>query len=566
MSEIDDADATGAYAGKVGTRLRAIRRQKRLSLQDVEASSDQEFKASVLGAYERGERAISVPRLQRLARFYRVPVDQLLPGDDGPDFGPRPGDGDVVIDLTAAAVVARAEERSVKIDLTAMERLEGTDAEMLTRYLRMIQVQRGDFNGRVLTVRRDDLRAIACILDVTPDLAVDRLEGLGVMYAGVPASSTAHLNPRRSRHHGAVTDRSVRRLPPRAVLRGALRLLRVRHVDRSPPPHRRLPRRVPGRRRPARRRPGCRRRRRSSSGGGTPVDGPGRRPGRGARPHPARRRTPRSPSSATPTTSPASSLDTYRAGGREPAVVRRAVDLRPRARGARAAPTTAPTSSARVELARAAGFDTFNLDVIYGGAGESLDDWCRTARRRRRPRPAARLGLRPHRRGRHAARRSTPPATPTTTTRPTSTSPPPSGSAPPGYDWYEISNWSRPGHECRHNLLYWTMGEYQGLGCAVPLPPRRPPVLEPAHARALHRRGHRAAPRSRPPTSASTTTPAPSRRCSSRCAPATACPPAPLDADELPGLVAPHPDDPDRLVLTVDGRLLANEVALRLHV
>ena len=37
-----------------------------------------------------------------------------------------------------------------------------------------------------------------------------------------------------------------------------------------------------------------------------------------------------------------------------------------------------------------------------------------------------------------------------------------------------------------------------------------------------------------------------------------------LDADELPGLVEPHPDDPDRLVLTVAGRLLANEVALRL--
>jgi transcriptional regulator with XRE-family HTH domain len=190
MSETLDTDANGAYAGKVGTRLRAIRRQKRLSLQDVEASSNQEFKASVLGAYERGERAISVPRLQRLARFYRVPVDQLLPGDDGPDFGPRPGDGDLVIDLTQGRTALRSEERSVKIDLTSMEQLEGTDAEMLTRYLRMIQVQRGDFNGRVLTVRRDDLRAIACILDVTPDLAVDRLEGLGVMYTTVstPAS------------------------------------------------------------------------------------------------------------------------------------------------------------------------------------------------------------------------------------------------------------------------------------------------------------------------------------------------------------------------------------------
>ena len=65
----------------------------------------------MLGAYERGERAISVPRLQRLARFYRVPVDQLLPGDDGPDFGPRPGDGDLVIDLTQRRAAARGDER-----------------------------------------------------------------------------------------------------------------------------------------------------------------------------------------------------------------------------------------------------------------------------------------------------------------------------------------------------------------------------------------------------------------------------------------------------------------------
>src|SRR5689334_23836215 len=113
MSEIEDAEETGAYAGKVGGRLRAIRRQKRLSLQDVEASSVQEFKASVLGAYERGERAISVPRLQRLARFYSVPVDQLLPRDDD-DHGP-----DTVIDLEEGTVSGTrvVEEHPVTIDL-----------------------------------------------------------------------------------------------------------------------------------------------------------------------------------------------------------------------------------------------------------------------------------------------------------------------------------------------------------------------------------------------------------------------------------------------------------------
>lgn len=160
-----------SYSRKVGERLRAIRRQKRLSLQEVEAASDQEFKASVLGAYERGERAISVPRLQRLARFYNVPVDQLLPSDDGPGFAPQ-------------AAAAPIHDSSVTIDLRRLENLSGPEAEMLNRYLTMIQVQRQDFNGRMLTIRRDDLRAIACILGVSVDSASGKLDDLGLSLAG----------------------------------------------------------------------------------------------------------------------------------------------------------------------------------------------------------------------------------------------------------------------------------------------------------------------------------------------------------------------------------------------
>ena len=105
----------GSYSRKVGERLRAIRRQKRLSLQEVEAASDQEFKASVLGAYERGERAISVPRLQRLARFYNVPVDQLLPATTTAPI--------VDIDETRHPAAGHA-TRPVTIDLTRLETLD----------------------------------------------------------------------------------------------------------------------------------------------------------------------------------------------------------------------------------------------------------------------------------------------------------------------------------------------------------------------------------------------------------------------------------------------------------
>jgi len=165
----EETTAGTPYGRKVGDRLRAIRRQKRLSLQEVEAASQQEFKASVLGAYERGERAISVPRLQRLARFYHVPVDQLLPQDEGPGFG----------DQAERAVG----EGKLAIDLEKLETMSGPEFAMLGRYLRLIQVQRQDFNGRVITIRHDDLKALACILDLGPEQVATRLDDLGLRYA-----------------------------------------------------------------------------------------------------------------------------------------------------------------------------------------------------------------------------------------------------------------------------------------------------------------------------------------------------------------------------------------------
>ncbi|EUA33301.1 hemN C-terminal domain protein [Mycobacterium xenopi 4042] len=33
-----------------------------------------------------------------------------------------------------------------------------------------------------------------------------------------------------------------------------------------------------------------------------------------------------------------------------------------------------------------------------------------------------------------------------------------------GFDWYEVSNWSRPGGRCRHNIGYWDGGQWWGAG------------------------------------------------------------------------------------------------------
>ncbi len=148
----------------VGERLRRIRKQKGLSLHEVEARSNAEFRASVLGAYERGERAISVARLVRLADIYGVPSSQLLPRT-------------VEIDLDAVDAIP---ETRLTIDLEQLATLRVPEAAIISRYTETIQVQRQDFNGRVLSVRSDDLRVLAAVLGITPEALSLQIDDLGL--------------------------------------------------------------------------------------------------------------------------------------------------------------------------------------------------------------------------------------------------------------------------------------------------------------------------------------------------------------------------------------------------
>jgi len=135
------------YNERVGERLRLIRLQRGMSLQDVQRATNGEFKAAVLGAYERGERSLSLPRLQRLAACYGVPMNQLLPEEDTYEVpGPVPG--------------------GVTIDLGAVDDLDPKVGEVVDRFLQRIQVQRQDFNGKVLTLRQADIAMLAMLLDM----------------------------------------------------------------------------------------------------------------------------------------------------------------------------------------------------------------------------------------------------------------------------------------------------------------------------------------------------------------------------------------------------------------
>src|SRR5688572_17908614 len=81
-SVTEPTDGSAEVNRRLGSHLRKLRKQKGLSLLDVQALTQGEFKASVVGAYERGERAISAVRLARMADIYRLPLQAMLPRSD----------------------------------------------------------------------------------------------------------------------------------------------------------------------------------------------------------------------------------------------------------------------------------------------------------------------------------------------------------------------------------------------------------------------------------------------------------------------------------------------------
>ncbi len=121
---------------------------------------------------------------------------------------------------------------------------------------------------------------------------------------------------------------------------------------------------------------------------------------------------------------------------------------------------------AAVTAVRQAGIGRLNLDLIYGAVGESIDDW--------RASVEGALGLEPDHVSAYAL--TVEPGTPLA--EDPARHPDDDVQADKylladelltaaGLPNYEISNWARPGQECRHNLLYWRQGEYLGLGVAA---------------------------------------------------------------------------------------------------
>ncbi len=213
-----------------------------------------------------------------------------------------------------------------------------------------------------------------------------------------------------------------------------------------------------------------------------------------------------------------------------------------------------------VDSIRRIGFTSFNLDLIYGTATERLDEWHTTLERALHLDPphisAYGLTVEP---GTPLA--ADPARYPDDDVQAEEYEVADELLTAAGLVNYEVSNWSRPGHECRHNLLYWRQHDYLGFGCA-------------AHSHVAGRRWWNlrtperyvaAVADGQPTEAAGETLDAETRRLEAlqlSLRTTAGVPRDALDGESLDGLVEPCGD---RWVLTRHGRLLANEVAVRLR-
>lgn len=164
----DDADR--AFSRAVGQRLRAIRQAQGLSLAEVEEQSSGRWSASAVGAYERGFRTLSLPRLKALADFYKVPVSVLL-GE------PHPAS-------------MTSDRRKIVLDLEALAKID--PAAPIRRFVQSIIEVRGDFNGKVLSLRSDDLKALCTLVGGDIPTGVAQLRAWGVMIDGPEVPENAY--------------------------------------------------------------------------------------------------------------------------------------------------------------------------------------------------------------------------------------------------------------------------------------------------------------------------------------------------------------------------------------
>jgi transcriptional regulator with XRE-family HTH domain len=137
-------------------KLRAIRKSKGWSLQDIERISKGKWKAVVIGSYERSDRSISLKKAIDLMKFYEVPIQLLFEEDPSQS-------------------IKSINNKKLVLDQRRIKNSTKPELESLKRLINYISTIRRDWNGEVLSLRSTDLQFIAILLNLSDEQTIDYL-------------------------------------------------------------------------------------------------------------------------------------------------------------------------------------------------------------------------------------------------------------------------------------------------------------------------------------------------------------------------------------------------------
>ena len=144
--------------------LRDLRRSKGFTLQEFESYTGGQIKAVVLGSYERGNRAISLDRLEQLAHYYEVPVHYFF---------------------TEKNRESNSAEGRLIFDLRRIRQVKETNSilESAKRFINSVATVRNDWNGEVISLRRSDSEILAIINQSDSETLFSELQQGGFLFA-----------------------------------------------------------------------------------------------------------------------------------------------------------------------------------------------------------------------------------------------------------------------------------------------------------------------------------------------------------------------------------------------
>jgi transcriptional regulator with XRE-family HTH domain len=152
---------------RIRIRIRQLRRERGLTLRDFEEKSGGKIRAIVMGAYERGDRSMSLGKLIEISKVFGIELSHLIGSAELTQSSGTSSSGTSSSGTLSSATPSSATPSSRYIfDLRVLNSLDDSPQKViLLRYLSRIAEQRGDWGGEVISLRQSDIESLSKVID-----------------------------------------------------------------------------------------------------------------------------------------------------------------------------------------------------------------------------------------------------------------------------------------------------------------------------------------------------------------------------------------------------------------